>query len=402
MSGTYKTTGGESWSDIARVTTGSDLDATRIKRANPSLSTPMFPGDTVQVPMDTLGDEAIGSGDLEIRVDGQALGTVSNIEISMAIDACARGAFTIPNTPETRDMFFPISFPRVTVDSNGERIFTGRASTPALDNSPDSKTQEVSIWADSAILETCPPPITSFSLEWINATLETIAVDLAALFGISVDYQAPARARFKRVDIQQDSMVMGFLQGLATQRGLILGSDNMGQLVIGDGTGGELVSYLEKGKFPTVDLSMQINDDAYYSDVTVTMPAKGKRGKGGKKLTVQNLIKVPGITRPFNFAAQDIDEGELEGAVNSIAGRAFSELITGGSTVATWTADSGTTYRPGQFIKAKSEEDRIPEPFEFLLSTVTLRKDAALTTNMGFVLPGVYSGEIPEVMPWQR
>jgi hypothetical protein len=49
-----------------------------------------------------------------------------------------------------------------------------------------------------------------------------------------------------------------------------------------------------------------------------------------------------------------------------------------------------------------SEEDFIPKPYEFLVADVSLKQSSqAQTASLRLTLPGVYSGEIPEVMPWQ-
>lgn len=401
MSGTYKATGFErSWTDVARRTTGNDTDADYIRKANPAFSVPLPVGAAIHVPAwDKYKTTHFGDDPLTIEVNGQRLGTVTDFELVTAIDACAKGGFTVPNTPETRDLFEPISFPIVTVDSFGERLFTGRASTPPL----KSKEASVTIWADPAILETCPPPNESFPSEWRNATLQSISQELAALHGIKTYYEAPDRARFKRVDIEQSEPVLGFLQNLAAQRGLLLASNEWGELIIHDGTGGALVSYIEKGLHPCADMEVPINDDAYYSSVTVAMPSKSRKGAKGKSYDVPSPIIIPGIIRPRHFEAKDIDEGELEVAAQSVAGRLFAEIVTASADLSVWQNDMGQLYRPGQHVKIKSEEDRVYNPFEFLVAMVTFRKDAeSMTANLNLVMPGVYSGEIPKVMPWQR
>ena len=106
--------------------------------------------------------------------------------------------------------------------------------------------------------------------------------------------------------------------------------------------------------------------------------------------------------RAYSFDAKDIDKGELEKATHSVAGRMFAELVSCNAEVATWKNDLGKTYQPGQLVSLKSEEDYIPEPFEFLVAMVTLKRSAGIQlASLNLVLPGVYSGERPERLPWQ-
>lgn len=404
MSGTYKAKGGESWSDVARRTTGVDTDAASIRRANPGYSAPLLSGAVIHIPQWEKSDISNLSDDpLTIKVNGQQIRTVRDFELAVSIDACAKGGFIVPNTPETRDMFEPLSYPIVTVDSYGERLFTGRAATPKPENSENEKAWNVSIWADPAILEDCPPPNDSFPWEWKDQPLKKIATDLAEQHGINVIYDAEERARFKRVDIQQGEAVMGFLQSLAAQRGLVLASDELANLIIHEGTGGKRVSNIEKGKFPCVGMDVDINDAAYYSSVTVKMPSKSRKGRNGKSYEVPNPIIVPGIIRPYHYTAEDVDEGELKAAAYSVAGRMFAEIVTASVSAATWRNDAGGLYRPGQLATIKSEEDRVYRPFEMLVKSLSFKRDsAAETLEMQLVMPGVYSGDIPKEMPWQR
>jgi hypothetical protein len=121
LSGTYKSLGGESWSTIARQTTGNDLDAAAIRRANPSLREPLPAGETIQVPMMASPQESIGEGELDIVVDGQTIGTFDGFEIAFCIDAISKCSFVVPNEAETRRIFTPLGSQRITIDHLGQR-----------------------------------------------------------------------------------------------------------------------------------------------------------------------------------------------------------------------------------------------------------------------------------------
>jgi prophage tail gpP-like protein len=402
LSGTYKARGGESWDLVARQTTGNDTDAAAIKRANPAVQEPIAAGTVIQVPMARGPSEVVSDEALDISVEGTKIGTFDNFELALAIDAISKCAFSVPNKPETREIFVPLGSQRITVDHLGERLFTGRCESPRLNNDPSAKILDISCYSNPGVLELCTPSIEKFPLEWKDALLEQITEDLCGEHGISVRFDTPTSARFKRVDIESGQGILSFLSGLASQRGLVISDSAFGELLLHGGEGaGEVVSFLEKGKHPTEAMVVSIDESKYYSSVTGIVPAKSRKWALGAKFTVKNPHATD-VVRAYSFDAEDIDKGELEKATNSVAGRMFAELVSCDVNVATWQNDLGKTYQPGQLVSLKSEEDFIPEPFEFLVAMVTLKRSAGIhSASLNLVLPGVYSGKIPERMPWQ-
>lgn len=387
---------------MARHTTGNDIDASEIKRANPSVRSPIPAGTIIQIPMSVSTPDVVDPGDLVIRIDGLRIGTFGDFELAMSIDAVSKCAFTVPNEPETRAIFVPLRSQRITIDHFGERLFTGRCESPRLNNEPSLKILEISCYSTPGVLERSTPSIEKFPLEWKHALLEQITNDLCLEHGISVNYETPTTARFKRVDIDPGRGTLEFISELAGQRGVLVSDNSNGELLLHRGrSSGEVVSYLEKGKHPTESVTVTIDESRYYSSVTGIVPAKSRRGKIGAKFTVKNPHATD-IVRAFTFDAKDIDKGELEHATNSVAGRMFAEIVSCIAEVCTWNNDRGEVYRPGQLVALSSDEDFIGEPYKFQISMVTLKRAAGIQTAfLNLSLPGVYSGEIPEKLPWQ-
>jgi prophage tail gpP-like protein len=399
LSGTYKSRGGENWSTVARQTTGNDLDASAIKRANPSLREPLPSGVIVQIPMETSSLNGIGEGELEIQVDGTKIGTFDAFEISLAMDAITKGSFVVPNEPETREIFIPFGSQRIQIGHRGYVLCTGRSFSPIPNNSPNEKTLSVGFYSNPGVLETCTPSIEKFPLEWKNALLETIADDLCLEHGINVEFETPTSSRFKRVDIQPGETILPFLANLASQRGLILSSTPDGNLFIHAGKGSkDIISFLEIGKHPTESIAMNINEEKFFSSITGIVQTN--RRKKGSKFTVQNPHGTK-LVRAYTFQCSDIEAGELETAVQSAAGRMFAEVFQLSVEVATWRNDLDSVYMPGQLVSVVSEQDFVPNPFTFLITQVTFsRISGRHTAQLQLSFPGVFSGEIPEVLPW--
>jgi prophage tail gpP-like protein len=405
--GRHIASGGETWSDIARVTTGDDLDAARIQQANPGVLAPIAAGTSLQIPEEIEGSPADIPG-VQISVNGKALGTWDGLEVAESIDAVAKARFVVPNEPEIRALFRPLSAPKIDISVDGEVLLSGRGVTPETVQGGNSRNLMVSAYAHPGVLEFSMPPISAMPLEWTDSDLTRIANDLCLHHGVGCDFRAEPGPVFKRVDIQENQEVLGFLSDLARQRGPVISSGDDGKLVVWTGvSAGRPVSDLEKGRAPVYAVEPPVIDESkFYSSVTGYIPAKtkrrGKKSNGrGAELTVQNPFATDQV-RPFTVELPDIDEGELEAAVKTVAGRLFSDIFSITVHLATWRDDSGNLYKPNTTVRFKSEEDFINDSFEFLIADVTRVQSAeSRTTSLRLVLPGVYSGEIPEALPWQ-
>lgn len=403
MSTTYNARGGESWNEVARNTTGNDLDAAKIARANPGVLTPIAAGTLLQIPGEgPSGITSATAAELEVRIDKTPVGTLDEFTFASSIDAIAQCSFTLPNEPETRALLQPLGSQEVTVDVLGQRVFTGRASSPIPQNSVDRRSLDVECYSTPGILERVSPPLSAFPLEFTNANLIAIAGDLCSYHSVVVDFQAHPGALFERVDIQPSEPVLTFLSGLASQRGPVITSDAFGRLVFWESVSpGKPVGEYEKGYAPAQNVLPQFNEEQWYSSVTGKIPAKSKRGKKGEQFTVENPYATD-LVRPYTFEVRDIDPGELETAVQTAAGRMFSEVFSVDLEMSTWFDGNGQLFRPNTTIRLKSPDDYIEDFYEFLISTVSLTKSAgAELATLTLVLPGAYSGEIPEVLPWQ-
>jgi len=401
LSGTFRADGGESWNLIARKATGNDLDADKIRRANPGVLEPIIAGTVLQIPVDDIPSPPdLEPGDTEITVNGQAIGTFNGLTVARSIDAIGKAGFSVPNEPVTRAIFVPLSNPAVVI-SAGPVLLTGRCETPNPVNRANEKVLNVGCYSTPGILERGHPPIASFPHEWTNANFVQIANELCLYHGVSCEFLADTGPTFKRVDIQPGGVVLDFLADLVRQRGPVISSSYYGSLVVWEGAAvGNPVSDIEKGQPGVIDVVPNIDESKYYSSVTGKVPAKTK--KPGYSFTVENPHKNDQV-RPFEAEFKDIDEGELETAVQAMAGRMFSAIVSYDVELATWINGQGQIYEPNTTMKVLSPEDYIERPYEFLIADVTLNQaaDGARTSSLRLVVPGSYSGEIPEVMPWQ-
>lgn len=383
------------------MATGNDLDADKIRRSNPGLSAPLAIGAVVNIP-DTPSTASSRPGNPSIVVNGTELEVFDDFELVRAIDAIAKGTFTVPNEKQSRRILKPLYFPKTTISVNNKVIFTGRCNSSTPSDQGGMKVLNVNMFSLPGILEVSGPPIEAFPLEFKKQTLEHIADEICSKHGISTEFKIMSNEIFKRVDIQPGDSSLDFLADLSKQRGFVMSDDKEGTLVFWKGTKtGAPVANIRKDEMPCIGLSTQIDDSKYYSSVTGYVTGRSHRDYRGKGYTVKNNPYLTDIIRPFLSKFENIDEGELQTAADAMAGRMFSEVFSVSVNLCTWFDDYGNVFRPNTTIKIQSEEDFIEEPFEFLISQVSLRKTSGeMTCSLQCVMPGVFSGEIPEAMPW--
>jgi hypothetical protein len=399
LSGTFKTSGGETWSIVAMQATGSDLAADDIRRANPQASEPLKPGLTLKIPIDARASSSQYPKDLEIKVWGEKIATFDDFELQSAIDAIQKGAFCVPNEQIFRDMFIPFSTPSITVSANYELLLTGRCYSPIVSD----KNLNIQFYSEPAILETSGPPIEAFPLEFKKQNLQQIAAELCWKHGIEVEFDDDAGGWFKEVSIEPGSNTLEFLADLARQRGFVIKDTPEGRLLFHSGsTSGGPVSNLEAGFHPLESVNPSFEESQYYNSVTGYIPHKSGRGYTGVGITVDNPYKTD-VVRALCQEFPDIDKGELEASTQSLAGRMFAGAVRYDIELSTWTDDNGNLYKPRTRLKLKSPEHFIVKPYEFTVASVALRRSSSggTVSSLSLVLPGVYSGQIPEAMPWQ-
>ena len=69
MSNTYTVKTGDTFSSVSRVTTGSEKNASKIKRANPHASAPLQAGTILQIPAVTDA-QVFNPNGLDLKIDG--------------------------------------------------------------------------------------------------------------------------------------------------------------------------------------------------------------------------------------------------------------------------------------------------------------------------------------------
>lgn len=403
MSSSYITRAGDSFAAIARAKYGSDEHADLIRLANPGTAEPIAAGAVLTVPavpgapVDRVAQApSAGANEVAVLISGARFRFWSEITMVRGIDRMDTLEFS---APFLRGVFKPFSYRPVTVTVGGETLFTGTLVniTPAVNNT--EKTLSISGYSMPGVLADCTPPASAFPLEFNGQTLRAIARQLVRPFGLSVEFSADPGPAFEREAIDPGEDVLGFLSDLARQRGLVVSSTPAGALLFQrSAPTGSPVAVLQQGESPVLGVRPAFSPQAYHSHVTGLESAYV--GTDGSQYTVKNP-HLRGVLRPLTFKAPDVQGGSIRQAVLAKAGRMFANAAAYSLTVDTWRDPGGALWAPNTTIKLTAPDAMVYEPYEFVIRSVEFsRSSAGESATLELVLPGAFSGEIPETLPW--
>lgn len=411
LSTTYSVIIDDTFESIARKKYGNEKEANRIAKANPGVVEPLTVGTALIVPVSPDAPENIQQAadsstedEVAILIEGKRFRFWDKVRITRSIDTMDTVEFGAPfdsGLPDFREAFRPFSFKPMTITVGEAPLFTGTmvAVNPVIENS--QKIIAVSGYSLPGVLNDCTSPASAFPLEFDNQGLREIATTLAAPFGISVVFQADQGAVFERVASEPGKKVLAFLTELAKQRNLIISSSPRGELVfLQSSEAGQPVARLEQGAPPILSVAPFFFPQEYYSHITGIEPVIV--GLAGSQFTVKNP-RLLGVTRPLTFNSPDTLDADVKASVEAKAGRMFGNMASYSVRVVGWRDPSGKLWEPNTSIKLLAPDAMIYNEYEFTVRSVEFNRDRATeTATLNLVIPGSFSGKIPEALPWDE
>ena len=409
MSITFNTSAGDTFEDVARKSYGTENEAHRIREANPGTSEPFIAGVVLvvpslpsaptnapqQAPTDTENETAV-------LIEGVRFRFWSDIRLTRSIDAMDTMEINAPfdaNDKDLRETFKPLSFKKIDVTVGGAQLFTGTmvGVMPVIDEK--SKVLSVNAYSLPAVLGDCTAPASAYPIEFNKQNIRDIAIRLAGLFGIAVVFNEAAGAVFERVALGTGESVLSFLTTLAKQRNLIISSTSNGELLFLRSTStNEPVARLKQGESPLLSVIPFFSPQEYYSHITGIEPVS--TGLSGSQFTVKNS-RLEGVVRPLTFVSNDAETAGVKESTESKAGRMFGNAVTYSVNVITWRDTNGELWAPNSTVTLTAPDAMVYEEYSFIIRSVEFKRDAgAETAVLNLVIPGAFSGEVPEVMPW--
>lgn len=405
----YTTRPGDTFAIVSRVRYGVPDFAGDIAQANPGVDEPLQPGTVVIVPEGLDGAPDVPRAtvrDFErdavaLEINGQRFRFWESVSITRHIDAPRTLTFTAPfevDRQSFRRTFRPFSYQPLTLTIGGEPVFNGTLVGVDPEISAERKAVNVSAYSRPAVLQDCTPPFGA-DLEFDGFDLRDLARTLARPFGVPVIFQGDPGAAFEREAIGPGVRVAAFLTGLAQQRGFIISDTVRGELLIWKArSGGAPVARLKQGASPLLSVTPQFDPQGYYSHITGM--EQTAMGTPGGSFTARNT-HLPGVLRPFTFAVTDAVSADVEAATRAKLGRMFGSAASYRVEVSTWRDPSGRLWRPNTTVTLEAPDAMVYREYEMLIREVVYDHDGERqTAQLSLVLPGTFTGEIPEALPW--
>ena len=409
MSITYNIVTGDTFDSISRKKYGTEVEASRIAIANPGVNEPLTVGTVLTIPdipnapknlqQQTISDSA---EEMAVLINGSRFKFWDKIRIVESLDTISIVEFSAPfdvDLPNFKETFRPFSFQSVIITVGGEPVFTGTMLTPVPVIENESKIISVSCYSLPGVLNDCTPPASSFPLEFNGQGLQEIITTLVSPFGIGVIFQAEQGAIFERVAIEPGKKILTFIIELLQQRNLILSNDLKGNLIILQSVEpGNAVGRLEQGTAPVLSITPFFTPQQYFSHITGIEPVV--IGLAGSQFTVKNT-RLPGVVRPFTFVSPDTIDSTVKAAVEAKAGRMFGNMVSYSVRVATHRDPSGNRWASNTTVILRAPDAMVYNDYEFIIRSVEFEKDDKTETAiLNLVLPGSFSGKIPNNLPW--
>jgi prophage tail gpP-like protein len=362
---------------------------------------------------------------VELLVGGTLLSHWFDLEIKLSVDSFDTISFSAPFDPsrkEMRQLFQPFSYQPIKVKLNGDDLFTGTmiGVDPGVD--ANSGTIQITGYAQPGVLCDCEAPSGfgrkgkrrgakgAIPLAFNKATLRDIANELCEPFGLVCEFRGEVGAPFEKVAIKIEEKIHTFLVGLAKQRGLVLTNNVDGSVLFWQSIKrGVPVVQLVQGVAPLTGVQAAFSPQDYYSEITGY--AAARRRKGGSVYTYVNPFLGSGIDdgsgainqhRPNSCKFDDTERADAPAATRAKVGRMFGNIASWVTEpLPTWRDPDGKLWDPNTSMTLLAPGAMIYKESELLIRDVVLRcsKDA-LTAVLGLVLPGAFSGEIPDTLPW--
>lgn len=409
LSSIYEVLQGDTFELISRKVYATEVNANLISRANPGVFEPLVIGTSLIIPDDpnapknqTQQSPSNNINEVALLIDNTRFRFWDSIRITTALDTIDIVEFGAPfdaNDLTFRQLFVPFSFKPLTVTVGGNVFFNGTLVTvnPVLEN--ERKILSLGGYSLPGVLNDCTMPASSFPLEFFGFDLSDIALNVANTFGLSVDFRDDPGAPFEFISLEPGQKILPFLSGLAKERNLVMSNTRDGKLLFWRSVEvGQPVAILRQGETPLLSVVPFFTPQEYYSHITgIEFVFFGDLGS---QFTVKNP-RLGDVVRPFTFTIEDTFETIAKTATEAKAGRMFGNAASYLIRLSTWRDPNGQLWQPNTTIKILAPDAMIYNVFEFIIRSVEFDINRTTeTATLNLVLPGSFSGEIPEFLPW--
>jgi prophage tail gpP-like protein len=387
-----------------------EANRSQLRSNDPNL---IFPGEVLWIPRDGDVDKAVNDmkaeagivdavsnadkGDATFVVGGQEILIQNDLSIARSIiNGCYAYSCSMPWQLEDErlaEVLRPYSYAPSELYLGGQKRGSGVIYEVGTQNTKTGgRTKNVTCYSPTADLvdSTAKPPY-----QFENMKFSQIIERVVRPFGISVRYKSSKDKKFKRVTIDKGQRIFDFLIGLARQIGVLLKTNEMGELEIADVATGDPVSFLSEADDLVQGWQGRWDGRQRFKSYTavVTTPRR--------KPVISNSVDqgVP-LNRQLRFNANETDNTTIGDAAAWKKAKVLAESMRISLTVHDWYDKNGKMWDENTLVRIESPTLYVPNGYTFLLEGVEMsRKNGGRTSKLDFVPPSLYNGEV-EDFPW--
>jgi prophage tail gpP-like protein len=426
MSRAYNVQPGDTLSAIAVRYLGGSGKWPKITAANPQLSnrkkavdgSPLiYPGDTLIIPEDQSESRPAAAQtktpvvlsdkeqDVSIVIDGEKFTGFTAYDLTLAYDTFDTFSFSAPYDPELkelREVIKPFTFKPCEVYYQDVLMFKGTFLTPDPELTDQSSEITLQGYPLCGVLNDCMVPPTKYPLQCMGITMKGVADAACEPYSIPVIFEGEVGPAFTEVSIEPTDKILDFLSRLSKQRNLLFTNNAKGQLVFFNPKAEKAFVSFAEGRPPLISIKAKFSAQDFYSHIT----GFGKTDAEYPSLsyTFENKYLISkGIIRHQSLTIEDSETiSDLENAVKAHAGRMFADCVNFELLCKGHVNENGEVFKKGMTVRVASSSSMIVRETNFIARTVKLsRTTEGKTATLGLVLPGSYTGEIPEALPWE-
>jgi prophage tail gpP-like protein len=426
MSKSHNVVSGDTLGAISIRFFGTSSKWKKIVNANPQLSTrrkladgsPIIqPGDVLVIPDEdksaapaspvthtiTLSDK---EQDVSIVIDGYKFLGFINYELTLAYDTFDTFSFSAPldiASKELADTLAPFAFKNCQVYYDGELVFKGTLLTPDPELSVGAKEITLQGYPLCGVLNDCTIPLAQYPAEYNGLTIKEIAEPIADAYGIKIIFNGDPGGPFTEVAVEPTEKITEFLVKLSKQRKLLFTNDEQGRLVFFSPKSEKAFVSFEEGKVPLISLKPQFKAQDFYSHIIGF--TKTDSDKESEQYIFENKYLINrGISRCQTIIVDDAENGsDLENAVMAYGGRMFADCVSYELECEGHKNADGKLFKKGMIVCIKAPGAMIRNETNFIARSIKLKRTTeGKTSTINLALPGSYTGNIPEVLPWEN
>jgi prophage tail gpP-like protein len=426
MSKAHNVQQGETLGSIAVRYLGSSAKWTKITGANPQLASRkkaadgsplIYPGDTLVIPIDqtetrpasvqtktpiVLSDK---DQDVSIVISGEKFTGFTAYNLNLSYDSFDTFSFSAPYDPaikELRNAITPFAFNPCEVYYNDALVFKGTLLTPDPELSNDSSEITLQGYPLCGVINDCMVPPTKYPLQCYGITMKGIADAACEPYNIPVIFDGDVGPEFTEVSIEPTDKILDFLSRLAKQRNLLITNNEKGQVVFFNPKPGKTSVSFAEGRFPLMSIKPKFKAQDFFSHITGFGKTDAEYPSMSHTFENKYLIN-KGIMRHHSLTIEDSETiSDLENSVKAYAGRMFADCVSFELLCENHVNENNEVFYKGMGVCVSAPSAMIAKETTFVARNVKLSRTVeGKTSTLTLVLPGSYTGEIPEALPWE-